>query len=254
MVDLAIRCEQVSKTYASESGNVFALDAISLQVERGKLVALLGPSGCGKSTLLSVLAGLVSPSAGKVFVDGEEPRPRGDVGMMFQDALLFPWRSVLKNVLLPAELLRLPMDGATARARELLALMGLEDWESRHAWELSGGMRQRVALARVLLPDPDILLLDEPFGALDEMTRESLDLEMMRIANRTSKTLVLVTHNVYEAVLLADEIFVMTSRPGRLAGAVEVPLPQPRGIEASETPVFSEKVAEARRLLSEGGS
>jgi NitT/TauT family transport system ATP-binding protein len=250
MVEHAIRCEQVSKTYESESGRVLALDDVSLYVERGKLVSLLGPSGCGKSTLLSILAGLTRPTAGKVFVEGAEPRPRPDVGMMFQDSLLFPWRSVLKNVLLPAELFGLAMDKATDRARDLLTLVGLQGWESRYSWELSGGMRQRVALARVLLPDPDILLLDEPFGSLDEMTRESLDLEMMRIASDAHKTVVLVTHNVYEAVLISDQVVVLSPRPGRLAGIVDIPVPQPRNIEITETSLFTEKVAEARRLLS----
>jgi NitT/TauT family transport system ATP-binding protein len=254
MADLAIRCEHLSKIYDGDAGRVVALDGISLDIERGRLIALLGPSGCGKSTLLSMFAGLILPTDGTVLVQDDHPRPRQDVGMMFQDSLLFPWRSVLKNVLLAAELLGLNRGATTARAHELLHLVGLGGWESRHVWELSGGMRQRVALARVLLADPDILLLDEPFGALDEMTRESLDLELMAIASRAEKTIVLVTHSVYEAVLLADEIFVMTPRPGRLAGTVEVDLPQPRGIEVTESAEFSEKVAEARRLLSMGGN
>jgi NitT/TauT family transport system ATP-binding protein len=252
MADLAIRCENLSKIYDGDSGRVVALDRISLEIERGRLIALLGPSGCGKSTLLSVLAGLVAPTAGSVLVNDDTPRPHQDVGMMFQDSLLFPWRSVVKNVLLPAELFGLDRHAATARAQELLELVGLGGWETRHVWELSGGMRQRVALARVLLADPDVLLLDEPFGALDEMTREALDLEMMAIARRAKKTLVLVTHSVYEAVLLADEVFVMTARPGRLAGIVEVDLPQPRGIEVTASPAFSDKVAEARELLTTG--
>lgn len=250
--DTAIRCEEVSKTYDSATGSTLALDRVSLEVQRGKLVALLGPSGCGKSTLLSVLAGLTAPSGGTVIVDGAAPEPRRDVGMMFQDSLLFPWRTVLKNVLLPAELLGITGSEMTNRAHELLDMVGLGGWEDKHIWELSGGMRQRVALARVLLPDPDILLLDEPFGALDEMTRESLDLEMMRIAQATGKTLVLVTHNVYEAVLISDQVIVMSARPGRVAGIVEVTLPQPRGLAATESPLFIEKVAEARRLLTQG--
>jgi NitT/TauT family transport system ATP-binding protein len=245
-----IKVSDLSKSFESSSGQVRALQNITLEVLGGEIVVLLGPSGCGKSTLLAIFAGLISPTTGEVVVDGEAPRPRRDVGLMFQQPLLFPWRSVLANVLLPAELLGLPRQEMEERARYLLDLVGLEGWESRHHWELSGGMQQRVALARVLLPDPDILLLDEPFGALDEMTRESLDLEMMKIASLTSKTVVLVTHSVYEAVLMADRIFVLTPRPGRIAGLIEIPISRPRDLDASGTTIFAEKVAEVRRLLS----
>jgi NitT/TauT family transport system ATP-binding protein len=245
-----ISVSELSKSFVSSNGRVRALEHVSLDVRGGDIVVLLGPSGCGKSTLLAIFAGLTSPTTGRVVVDGEAPRPRRDVGLMFQQPLLFPWRSVLANVLLPAELLGLPKQEMEERARYLLGLVGLEGWESRHHWELSGGMQQRAALARVLLPDPDILLLDEPFGALDEMTRETLDLEMMKIASLTNKTVVLVTHSVYEAVLMADRIFVFTPRPGRVAGMVDIPLSQPRDLDTSGTAIFAEKVAEVRKLLS----
>ena len=168
---------------------------------------------------------------------------------MFQKSLLFPWRSVIENVLLPADVLRLPKKASRERAMDLLRLVGLAGWESHYPSELSGGMQQRVALARVLLPDPDALLLDEPFGALDEMTREALDLELARIASLTNKTVVFVTHNVYEAVLISDRICVITPRPGRVAGIVEVPMERPRSAAILRTEMFSEKVDEVRDLI-----
>lgn len=251
--DQIIATRNLNKTYKGSSGEVHALEDVSIDVGRGEIVAFLGPSGCGKSTLLEILAGLTSKTAGDVEINGGIPRPQPEVGLMFQQALLFPWRTVAANVLLPSELLNLPSKNWRDRADQLLAMVGLEGWGDKYHWELSGGMQQRVALARVLLLDPEILLLDEPFGALDEMTRESLDMEMMRIAADADKTVVLVTHNVYEATLMADRIFVFTARPGRIAGVVEIPQPQPRGIEFSTTKLFTDKVAQVRELLS-GGS
>jgi NitT/TauT family transport system ATP-binding protein len=248
-----IATRDLSKSYKTAGGEIHALDRIAIDVAPGEIVALLGPSGCGKSTLLEILAGLIRKSSGEVEINGGPPRPRPDVGIMFQQALLFPWRTVAANVLLPSELIEGRGQDWRERAESLLALVGLSGWADKYHWELSGGMQQRVALARVLLLDPDILLLDEPFGALDEMTRESLDVEMMRIAAEASKTVVLVTHNVYEATLMADRIFVFTARPGRIAGVVEVERAQPRGIEFSTTLEFSEKVAQVRSLLSSGG-
>ena len=242
----------LNKTYESSSGEVHALEDVSIEVDRGEIVAFLGPSGCGKSTLLEILAGLTPKSAGAVEINGGAPRPQPEVGLMFQQALLFPWRTVAANVLLPSELLNLPDKDWRYRADQLLAMVGLEGWGDKYHWELSGGMQQRVALARVLLLDPQILLLDEPFGALDEMTRESLDMEMMRIAADADKTVVLVTHNVYEATLMADRIFVFTARPGRIAGVVDIPQLQPRGIEFSTTKLFSDKIAQVRQLLTGG--
>lgn len=252
--ETVIATRGLNKIYHSASGEVHALSDVSIEVGRGEIVAFLGPSGCGKSTLLEVLAGLTPKTAGDVEINGGAPQPQPDVGIMFQQALLFPWRTVAANVLLPSELLELPNEDWRGRANRLLALVGLDGWEDRYHWELSGGMQQRVALARVLLLDPEILLLDEPFGALDEMTRENLDMEMMRIAADTEKTVVLVTHNVYEATLMADRIFVFTARPGRIAGVVDIPQPQPRGIDFSTTTMFSDKVAQVRNLLTGGNS
>jgi NitT/TauT family transport system ATP-binding protein len=245
-----IETRGLSKVYRSPSGAIEALADISIEVRPGEMVAFLGPSGCGKSTLLEILAGLIPPTSGEVTIDGQAPRPRAEVGLMFQQALLFPWRTVLANVLLPAELQEKTDRDWKARAHELIAMVGLEGWAEKYHWELSGGMQQRVALARVLLLDPEILLLDEPFGALDEMTRESLDLEMMRIASNAGKTVVLVTHNVYEAALMCDRIFVFTPRPGRIAGVVEIDEAQPRSLAFSTTTEFGERVAQVRGLLS----
>lgn len=246
-----IHAEDVGKIYPTVSGGITALRGINLEVREGEITSLLGSSGCGKSTFLNVLAGLIPPTDGTVEIAGLPPRPRREVGMMFQRSLLFPWRTVMENVLLPSEVMDLEKASSRQRASELLALVGLDGWEDRYPWELSGGMQQRVALARVLLPDPDVLLLDEPFGALDEMTREALDLELTRIVSLTQKTVVLVTHSVYEAVMISDRVFVFTPRPGRLSGIVNVPFGRPRDLETSGTAAFAEKVSEVRRLMAE---
>jgi NitT/TauT family transport system ATP-binding protein len=239
----------VKKVFDGARGTVLALDSVSLKIDHGEIMALLGPSGCGKSTLLDIFAGLTAPSEGEVWVDGALPQPRQEVGLMFQKSLLFPWRSVIENVLLPADVLQLDKKASRERAVNLLQLVGLAGWEKHYPSELSGGMQQRVALARVLLPDPDVLLLDEPFGALDEMTREALDLELARVASLTNKTVVFVTHNVYEAVLISDRICVITPRPGRVAGIVDVTMERPRSAAILRTEMFSRKVDEVRDLI-----
>jgi len=249
MTQTLIHTRDVSKVFGAGDDRVVALEGISLEIEAGEIVSLLGASGCGKSTFLTILAGLLDPTAGIVRVEGAHPRPRREVGLMFQRSLLFPWRTVAENVLLPAEIMDLPRQEMRERAEDLLALVGLAGWGRRYPSELSGGMQQRVALARVLLPDPDILLLDEPFGALDEMTRESLDLELARIAQLTGKTVVLVTHSVYEAVMVSDRVFVFTSRPGRVAGIVDVPFPRPRELSASGTAEFADRVSQVRQFM-----
>jgi len=249
MKTAVIEAADVSKRFGHGAEQVVALDGVTLQIRQGEIVSLLGSSGCGKSTFLNILAGLLPPTSGKVLIEGEAPRSRREVGLMFQRSLLFPWRTVMQNVMLPAEVMDLPKEESRERARELLAMVGLAGWEDRLPSELSGGMQQRVALARVLLPDPDILLLDEPFGALDEMTRETLDLELARVAALTNKTVVLVTHSVYEAVMVSDRVFVFTARPGRLAGTVEVPFGRPRDLASSGTAEFAECVAAVRSLM-----
>ena len=248
-----IEAREVGKVFQGGRGTVIALEGVSISIDRGEIVGLLGPSGCGKSTLLDIIAGLTRQSSGVVQVDGVSPRPRQEVGLMFQKPLLFPWRNVVENILLPADVLHLDKEAARKRALGLLDLVGLEGWENHYPSELSGGMQQRVALARVLLPDPDVLLLDEPFGALDEMTRETLDLELARITALTEKTVVFVTHNVYEAVLISDRICVMTPRPGRVTGVVDVPIERPRSATILSTEEFSEKVREVRDLIGAVG-
>ncbi len=248
-----IEAHNVVKIFDSGTrGRVVALSDVSLTIRRGEIVALLGPSGCGKSTLLDIIAGLTRPTAGTVLVEGTPPQPRREVGLMFQKSLLFPWRSVKQNVLLPADVLQLDQTRAETRADELLELVGLGGWENHYPSELSGGMQQRVALARVLLPDPDVLLLDEPFGALDEMTREALDLELARITALTEKTVVFVTHNVYEAVLISDRICALSARPGRVAGVIDVPIDRPRSAESLKTDMFLKKVQEVREVMGTG--
>lgn len=250
MTEAMIETNGMGKVFTTATGDVVALEDVSLEVEPGEITTLLGASGCGKSTFLNILAGLVPQTTGRVLVAGSTPKPRREVGVMFQRSLLFPWRTVLENVMLPAEVMNLGMNASKKRSTDLLEMVGLDGWHAKYPWELSGGMQQRVALARVLLPDPDVLLLDEPFGALDEMTREALDLELTRIATLTGKTVVLVTHSVYEAVMISDRVFVFTPRPGRLAGVVDVPFGRPRDLETSGTAQFAEKVAEVRKLMA----
>jgi NitT/TauT family transport system ATP-binding protein len=240
---------EVSKTYVSRTGNYEALQETSLVIEPGEVVSVVGPSGCGKSTLLKIIAGLI-PFSGEILID-EEPisGPHHDIGFMFQSAVLFPWRTVLDNVLLPARLRR-DKDPATAeRARKLLDLVGLDKMALALPNELSGGMQQRAALCRVLLNDPHILLLDEPFASLDEFTRERLNLELMSIQESTGKTVVFVTHNVIEAVFLSDRVAVMSKGPGRVKGIVPIYLPRPRTTSVMRTPVFTDYVFEVRELL-----
>jgi NitT/TauT family transport system ATP-binding protein len=240
---------KVSKTYVSRTGNYEALQETSLVIEPGEVMTVVGPSGCGKSTLLKIIAGLI-PFSGEIHID-EEPisGPHHDIGFMFQSAVLFPWRTVLDNVLLPARLRRDNDPATEERARKLLHLVGLHKVASAFPNELSGGMQQRAALCRVLLNDPHILLLDEPFASLDEFTRERLNLELMSIQESTLKTVVFVTHNVIEAVFLSDRVAVMSQGPGRLKGIVPINLPRPRTTSVMRTPAFTDHVFEVRELL-----
>lgn len=240
---------EVSKTYVSRTGNYEALVETSLIIEPGEVVSVVGPSGCGKSTLLKIIAGLL-PFSGEILID-EEPisGPHHDIGFMFQSAVLFPWRTVLDNVLLPARLRRDKDPATEERARKLLHLVGLDKVALALPKELSGGMQQRAALCRVLLNDPHILLLDEPFASLDEFTRERLNLELMSIQESTGKTVVFVTHNVIEAVFLSGRVVVMSKGPGRVKGIVPIDLPRPRTTSVMRTPAFTDYVFEVRELL-----
>ena len=209
-----------------------ALREVSLAIERNEFVSIVGPSGCGKSTLLRLIAGLIGPSSGRVTIDGAViDGPRRDIGVVFQAPTLLPWANVLDNVLFPLKILHRLASDSPARARELLRLVGLSDFERKMPSELSGGMQQRASICRALITDPDILLMDEPFGALDALTREEMSLELLRIWQEQPKTIFFVTHSVPEAVLLADRVCVMTARPGRITEIIDVPLPRPRSYE-----------------------
>jgi NitT/TauT family transport system ATP-binding protein len=247
-----IRIEGVSKRFATASGPpVQALDEVDLELGENEFVTLVGRSGCGKSTLLRIVAGLIGASTGRVLLGGREvTAPRPDVSLMFQRSALLPWRSVIDNVLLPVEVLKLDRRASRSRAEELLALVGLEGFEGRRPYELSGGMQQRVALCRALIHDPAVLLMDEPFAALDALTREELSLELQRIWSEHRKTILFVTHSIQEAVLLADRVIVMTPRPGRIAADIHVDLPRPRSLglgQGSET--LARTSAEVHELL-----
>ncbi len=249
-----VQIKNVTKTFAQ--GNVTALENIDLELEPGEFVSLIGPSGCGKSTLLRVIGDLTPPTAGTVTVNGKparQARKDGDYGIVFQEAVLFDWRTVAKNIALPLEMLGWDRERRRARLREMLELVELEAFADHHPWQLSGGMQQRVAIARALAFEPALLLMDEPFGALDEMTRDRLNLELLSIWEKTGNTVVFVTHSISEAVFLSTRVVVMSPRPGRIAGVVEIDLPTPRTAETRDSPLFFELVTKVRELLRKRG-
>ena len=238
-------------------GGVTALDSIDLELKPGEFVSLIGPSGCGKSTLLRIVGDLIQPSKGEVVVNGKpahQARLDRDYGIVFQDAVLYDWRTVAKNIALPLEMLGWDRSRRTTRVREMVELVDLAGFEDHHPWQLSGGMQQRVAIARALSFDPALLLMDEPFGALDEMTRERLNLELLRIWEQSGGTILFVTHSISEAVFLSTRVVVMSHRPGRITGIVDVDLPQPRTVATREQPRYFELVTEVRELLRGGGA
>jgi NitT/TauT family transport system ATP-binding protein len=245
-----VRIEGVTKTFSQ--GNVTALQDIHLELAPREFVSLIGPSGCGKSTLLRVIGDLIEPTKGTVTVNGKtarQARNDGDYGIVFQDAVLFDWRTVAKNIALPLEMLGWDRASRKQRVEQMLELVELSGFADHHPWQLSGGMQQRVAIARALAFEPALLLMDEPFGALDEMTRERLNLELLSIWEQTGSTVVFVTHSISEAVFLSSRVVVMSPRPGRIAGLVEIDLPYPRTVETREAPRFFELVTEVRELL-----
>jgi NitT/TauT family transport system ATP-binding protein len=239
----------IRHAYDSRQGELLALDGVSMAVAQGEFVAIVGPSGSGKSTLLRILGGLLLPTAGQVLLDGKVlPSPRRQVSYVFQTVNLMPWRTVLRNVTLPLEVAGESRSGAEQRARELLALVGLTSFETAYPRQLSGGMAQRVSIARALVGNPEVLLLDEPFGSLDALTREQMNLELLRIWQARRVTAVMVTHDLQEAVFLADRVLIMSSRPGRISAEVAVDLPRPRRLEVMYTEFFgalSRRVREA---------
>ncbi len=235
-----IEARGVRKTYRTQDGEIETLKPLDFAIRAGEFVSVVGPSGCGKSTLMKLVAGLLPVSGGELLLSGQAVRgPQTNVGIVFQSALLLPWRRVIDNILLQAEVRKLPMAAARERAMALIAMAGLQGFEQKYPWQLSGGMQQRVAILRALLHDPPVLLMDEPFGALDAMTRERMNLELQRIwlgepgggTAATRKTVLLITHSIPEAIFLSDRVFVMSERPGRIAAVYDIDLPRPRSLE-----------------------
>jgi NitT/TauT family transport system ATP-binding protein len=255
-----IRARGLHMTYAGRDGRpVQALSDVDFDIQGGEFVTLLGPSGCGKSTLLRILTGTLARSGGELAMRGQAlDGPRSDIGRVFQAPVLLPWRTVMDNLLLPLELQHGSRRGpwraaAESRARDYLRLVGLEGFEHRYPQELSGGMQQRAAIGRALIRDPAVLLMDEPFGALDAMTRDLMNLELLRLWQESRKTVVLVTHSIAEAVFLADRVFVMTPRPGKLAEVIDVDLPRPRRLEMVNSAEFGAYVTRIRRHFAGHG-
>jgi len=239
----------VSKQF---KGGTVALRDIDLEIEPGEFVSLIGPSGCGKSTLLRIVGDLIQPSEGRVTVNGKparKAREDHDYGIVFQDAVLYDWRTVSKNIALPLELAGTPRQERQAKVEQMLELVELQGFGDHHPWQLSGGMQQRVSIARALSFDPALLLMDEPFGALDEMTRERLNMELLKIWAETGSTIVFVTHSISEAVFLSTRVAVMSARPGRISNVIPIDLPQPRGEATREDPHFFELVTDVREAL-----
>ena len=253
MTSVMVSLRGVDKVFARRKGTgTVALEGIDLEIRSGDFVSLLGPSGCGKSTLLRIVGDLLEPTAGAVTVNGKSPsraRHDRDYGMVFQQATLLEWRRVLGNVALPLEVTGMAEPERSERARKMLKLVELGEFADHYPWQLSGGMQQRVAIARALTLEPSLLLMDEPFGALDEMTRERMQMELMRIWQETQTTVLFVTHSIPEAVFLSTRVVVMTPRPGRVARIVDIDLPQPRVFETREETKYFDKLVEVREVL-----
>jgi NitT/TauT family transport system ATP-binding protein len=251
----ALSIRDVGMIYGAGDGAVEALRGITLDIAPGEFVAVVGPSGCGKSTLLRLVTGLRRPSGGEILLQGQRVNgPRNDVGIVFQSPVLFPWRSVLDNVLLPVEVLKLPTGRFRDRAMELLELVGLGRFAKHYPAQLSGGMQQRAAIARALVHDAPVLIMDEPFGALDAMTRETMNLELQRIWQAQRKTVVFITHSIAEAVFLADRVVVMSPRPGRILEVIPNTMPRLRSLDDMLSPGFAESVRHVRGLLGGKGA
>ncbi|MCA1454278.1 ABC transporter ATP-binding protein [Bradyrhizobium sp. BRP22] len=246
-----IRIAGLEKRFKTRSGEtVNALTNVNLDIHENEFISVVGPSGCGKTTLLRILAGLESRSSGAIQCDGAEiTGPRPDVGVVFQQATLLPWNTVLANVLLPAHLRNDKSEATVKRAEGLLAFMGLKDFAQKYPFELSGGMQQRVAICRALMREPRILLMDEPFGALDAMTREAMNMELMRVWSEERKTVIFITHSIPEAVLLGDRVVVMSPRPGRISEIIDVDVGRPRSLQTMATPRFGELCDHIRTIF-----
>lgn len=246
-----INAREIGMTYKARKGaDVVALDRLSIDVARGEFLSIVGRSGCGKSTLLSIIGGLTNATHGEVLIDGEPvTSPRRDIGYVFQNPVLLPWKTALENVMLPIAIAGGDRVTAQERAEELLAMVGLDGFQNKYPSELSGGMQQRTSLVRALMHDPAILLMDEPFGALDALTREQLNMDIQRIWLEARKTVVFVTHSITEAVFLADRVVVLAARPGRIAEIVRVDQPRPRSYEWTTSESFGVHARVIRRAL-----
>jgi NitT/TauT family transport system ATP-binding protein len=254
---VAIDIRGLSLTFQTADAPVVALTDIDLTIQRGEFVSLIGPSGCGKTTLLRLIADLVTPTGGRISVNGVSPeaaRVSRAYGYVFQAPALYAWRNVVRNVMLPLEVMGLPAQERQARAAKYLGMVGLAGFERKFPWQLSGGMQQRVSIARALAFEPDLLLMDEPFGALDEITRDHLNEQLLQLWNRTRKTVVFVTHSISEAVFLSNRIVVMSPRPGRIVEIIDNRLPAERGLDVRETPEFLAVAHRVRQALRAGHS
>ncbi|MGE0725843.1 MAG: ABC transporter ATP-binding protein [Alphaproteobacteria bacterium] len=251
MAEPFIRLEGVRKVYRTRGQDFLAVSEVTFDVDAGELVTMVGPSGCGKSTILKILADLHPHDGGTVRIGSAANPfdPARDVGMVFQAALLLKWRRVIENVLLPAEILGLPMKASRERARDLLAMVGLAGFEEKYPYELSGGMQQRTAIARALVHDPKLILMDEPFGALDALTREKMNLELLRIWRESGKTILFVTHGIAEAVFLGTRTIVLTAGPARMADNIRIDLPTPRTLDMKTHEAFGEYTRRIYKLL-----
>ena len=252
-----IETDKLSLTFQTRDSPVFALSDVSLRVDRGDFVSLIGPSGCGKTTLLRAIADLEQPTAGRTAVEGVSPREarmRRIYGYVFHAPVLYPWRTVQRNVAMPLEIMGVFRAERQERAKHYLELVNLTGFERKFPWQLSGGMQQRVSIARALSFEPDPLLMDEPFGALDEITRDHLNEQLLRLWQRTGKTVVFVTHSIPEAVFLSSRIVVMSPRPGRIIGVIDCDLPRDRTLDIRETPVFLKIALRVRQGLRAGHS
>lgn len=245
-----ILLDNIGMVYKTNDGrDVTALTSVSLDIKKGEFISLLGPSGCGKTTLLRIMADLLQPTQGTITVGGESPRDarlKQRYGIVFQSAVLYDWRTVKKNIMMPLEIMHVPKSEREKRAEKMLELVGLSDFANHYPNQLSGGMQQRVGIARALAIRPEILLMDEPFSALDEFTREKLHVDLLRIWRKTNKTIIFVTHNIQESVFLSDRVCVLSPHPGRLSAVVDIDLPRPRTMELKNTPEFTELVAKVR--------
>jgi len=257
MSDAAVSAHDLSLVFQSADTPVTALQKVNLTIARGEFVSLIGPSGCGKTTLLRVIADLERATSGTITVNGvspEQARLDRAYGYVFQAAALYPWRNVLRNVMLPLEVMRMPAAERRERAMKNLELVGLQGFDTKYPWQLSGGMQQRVSIARALAFEPKLLLMDEPFGALDEITRDRLNEQLLRLWERTGKTVIFVTHSISEAVFLSNRIVVMSPRPGRILEVIDNRLPTARQLDVRETPEFAAVAHRVRVALRAGHS